>query len=61
MQDQFAQARGHFRTLVGGKQEAGRVTLAHQVYAAYRRYDSVQLRRLVQRAQEYNPVIKEAA
>jgi hypothetical protein len=61
MQDQFAQARGHFRTLVGGKQEAGRVTLAHQVYAAYRRHDSAQLLRLVQRAQEYNPVIKEAA
>jgi len=61
MQDQFAQARGHFRTLVGGKQEAGRVTLAHQVYAAYRRYDSAQLQRLVQRAQEYNPAIKEAA
>jgi hypothetical protein len=61
MQDQFAEARGHFRTLVGGKQEAGRVTIAHQVYAAYRRYDSAQLQRLVQRAQEYNPVIKEAA
>jgi hypothetical protein len=61
MQDQFAQARGHFRTLVGGKQEAGRVTIAHQVYAAYRRYDSAQLQRLVDRAQEYNPVINEAA
>ena len=61
MQDEFVQARGHFRTLVGGKQEAGRVTLAHQVYAAYRRYDSAQLQLLVQRAQEYDPVIKEAA
>lgn len=61
MQDQFTQERGHFRTLVGGKQEAGRVTLAHQVYAAYRRSDSAQLQKLVQRAQEFNPVIKEAA
>jgi hypothetical protein len=61
MQDQFALALGHFRTLVGGKQEAGRVTLAHQVYAAYRRYDSAQLQRLVDRAKEYNPAIKEAA
>jgi hypothetical protein len=61
MQDQFAQARGHFRTLVGGKQEAGRVTLAHQVYAAYRRYNSAQLQRLVDRAQEYNTAIIEAA
>ena len=61
MQDPFALARGHFRTLVGGKQEAGRVTLAHQVYAAYRRQDAAQLQRLVQRAQDYNPVINEAA
>ena len=61
MQDQFALAREHFRTLVGGKHEAGRVTLAHQVYAAYRRYDSAQLLILVQRAQAYNPAIKEAA
>jgi hypothetical protein len=61
MQDQFALARGHFRTLVGGKQEAGRVTIAHQVYAAYRRYDPAQLQRLVDRAKEFNPVIKEAA
>ena len=61
MQDQFTQARGHFRTLVGGKREAGRVTLAHQVYAAYRRYDSAQLQRMLDRAQAYNPVITEAA
>ena len=61
MQEQFTPARGHFRTLVGGKQEAGRVTLAHQVYAAYRRYDAAQLQQLVQRGQAYNPVINEAA
>ncbi len=61
MQDQFAQAFGHFRTLVGGKQEAGRVTLAHQVYAAYRRHDSAQLQKLVNRAQGYSKVIEEAA
>ncbi len=61
MQEQFTPARGHFRTLVGGKQEAGRVTLAHQVYAAYRRYDAAQLQRLVQRGQDYNPIINEAA
>jgi soluble lytic murein transglycosylase-like protein len=61
MQDQFAQAFGHFRTLVGGKQEAGRVTIAHQVYAAYRRHDPAQLQKLVNRAQGYNKVIEEAA
>ncbi|MGZ4998330.1 MAG: transglycosylase SLT domain-containing protein [Methylobacter sp.] len=61
MQNHFAQAFGHFRLLVGGKQEASRVTLAHQVYAAYRRYDSAQLQKLVNRAEEYNPAIAEAA
>jgi len=61
MQNHFAQAFGHFRLLVGGKQEAGRVTLAHQVYAAYRRYDRGQLQQIVDRAKEYNPVIIEAA
>lgn len=61
MQNQFAQAFGHFRLLVGGKQEASRVTLAHQVYAAYRRYDPAQLQQLVNRAATYNPAIVEAA
>ena len=60
-QDPFAQVFGHFRTLVGGKQEAGRVTLTHQVYAAYRRYDPKQLQTLVDRAQPYQAVIIEAA
>jgi hypothetical protein len=61
MQDQFALARGHFRTLVGGKLEAGRVTLAHQVYAAYRRSDSEQLKKMLNRAEAYNSDIKDAA
>ena len=60
-QNHFAQAFGHFRLLVGGKQEASRVTLAHQVYAAYRRYDREQLQQIVGRAEEYNPAIIEAA
>ncbi len=61
MQNSFSEAIGHFRGLVGGKQEAGRVTLAHQVYAAYRRYDRSQLLQLMTRAETYNPAIKEAA
>jgi sorbitol-specific phosphotransferase system component IIC len=61
MQNSFAQAFGHFRLLVGGKQEASRVTLAHQVYAAYRRYDPAQLLKMVDRAEAYNPAIAEAA
>jgi len=61
MQDQFTPAFDHFRTLVGGRQEAERITLRHQVYAAYRRHDPAQLYRLIRRAQDYNPVIDEAA
>ncbi|MGZ8190510.1 MAG: lytic transglycosylase domain-containing protein [Methylococcaceae bacterium] len=60
-QDQFTPLFEHFRTLVGGKQEASRVTLTHQVYAAYRRYNPTQLQQLVTRSQTYNPVIEEAA
>ncbi|MDZ4153196.1 MAG: transglycosylase, partial [Methylicorpusculum sp.] len=59
-QNSFSQAFGHFRTLVGGKQEAGRVTLAHQVYAAYRRYNQAQLQQLLNRSQQYDAAIKEA-
>jgi hypothetical protein len=61
IQDKFALAYGSFRTLVGGKQEASRVTLAHQVYAAYRRYDSAQLIKLVNRAEAFQGGIQEAA
>lgn len=61
MHNQFSQAYGNFRLLVGGKHEAARVTLAHQVFAAYRRYDSAQLLKLVNRAETYNPAIAEAA
>ncbi|TAK63755.1 transglycosylase SLT domain-containing protein, partial [Methylobacter sp.] len=61
MQNHFTRAFGHFRTLVGGKQEASRVTLAHQVYAAYRRYNQAQLLQLVNREQAFNPAIVEAA
>jgi hypothetical protein len=61
MQNHFTRAFGHFRMLVGGKQEAGRITLAHQVYAAYRRYDQAQLLKMVNREQTFNQVIEEAA
>lgn len=51
----------HFRTLVGGKQQAARTTLAHQVFAAYRRYDESQLLKMIDRAKVFNPDIKDAA
>lgn len=58
--DQFTLAYGNFRTLVGGKEEAGRVTISHQVYAAYRRHDSAQLQKMVNRSQEYRQAIEDA-
>ncbi|MDE2389286.1 MAG: transglycosylase, partial [Betaproteobacteria bacterium] len=59
--DQFTVAYGNFRTLVGGKEEAGRVTISHQVYAAYRRHDSAQLQKMVNRSQVYRQAIEDAA
>lgn len=51
----------HFRNLVGGKQQMRSETLAHQIYATYRRYDAAQLQTIIQRAQPYHAVIDEAA
>ncbi len=52
---------GHLRGLVGGAKEAERITLSHQVYAAYRRADLGQMQLLVERARPYEPLIQEAA
>ncbi len=57
----FPETYGYYRTLVGGKEEAGRVVLAHQVYAAYRRLDNVQLGKMISRAGQFSTAIKEAA
>jgi len=57
----FTRAYGSYRTLVGGKEEAGRVVLAHQVYAAYRRYETAQLGKMIGRAEQYVKAIEEAA
>ena len=59
--DYFTRAFSSYRTLVGGKEEVGRVTLAHQVYAAYRRFDTAQLVKMVNRAGPYSEAIEEAA
>lgn len=60
-QDRLSQSIGQFRTLVGGKDEASRVTLNHQVFAAYRRYSSSGLNKMMQRAEPFNAAIAEAA
>ena len=49
------------RTLMGGSVEAERVAIAHQVYAAYRRADRKQLRRMLERARVYEATVYEAA
>ncbi|MBD9358192.1 transglycosylase SLT domain-containing protein [Methylomonas sp. EbA] len=61
MHDGYIQVFTHFRTLVGGKQEAERVTLAHQVYAAYRRHGIGGLQKMMVRADAFNPAIEDAA
>jgi hypothetical protein len=60
-QDEFGRDLGKLRTLVGGMQEAERNTIAHQVFAAYRRSDLTQMQRIIERAQIYLPTIHEAA
>ncbi|NJD08048.1 MAG: transglycosylase [Methylococcaceae bacterium] len=50
----------NLRTLVGGVAEAERATVAHQVYANYRRSDLKSLEKIVQRAEVYRDLIEEA-
>lgn len=61
LQDNFALAYARFRTLVGGKAEAGRITLSHQIYAAYRRYGYKDLQKIMVRAETYKAAITAAA
>ncbi|HWO99847.1 MAG TPA: transglycosylase SLT domain-containing protein [Methylococcus sp.] len=57
----FARQMENLMVLMGGPAEAERVTLAHQVFAAYRRSNLHQLQRVLERAQSYWPIIEEAA
>jgi hypothetical protein len=57
----FTREVSNLRTLVGGSAEAERVAIAHQVYAAYRRADLEQMRRVLERARVYEPTVLEAA
>jgi hypothetical protein len=51
----------HLQALIGGQAAAERAAIAHQVYAAYRRANLVQLRKMFTRAQPYEPIVAEAA
>jgi hypothetical protein len=49
------------RRLIGGPAEAHRMTLAHQVYANYRRSDLAGLETILERGRVYEPTVREAA
>lgn len=57
----FHQEVANLRTLVGGTAEAERQAIAHQVYAAYRRSDLDEARRVLERSRVYEPTVREAA
>lgn len=61
VQETFHRQLGNFRTLVGGTAEAERTTIAHQVFAAYRRADLAQYQLMWERARTFLPFIEEAA
>ena len=50
-----------FRSLVGGKQQAAQITLAHQVYAAYRRHEQAELQKMLEHAAPFSQDIRLAA
>lgn len=60
-EDAFQQEVAHLQSLVGGSAHAERQTLAHQIYAAYRRTDLGQMQLILDRAQVYEPTVREAA
>lgn len=59
--DAFYHQLTNFRTLVGGPAEAERTTIAHQVFAAYRRADLYQYQLMWDRARTFIPHIQDAA
>jgi soluble lytic murein transglycosylase-like protein len=57
----FERQVASLRGFVGGRAETQRMTVAHQVYAAYRRSDLAELARVLERARVYEPTVVEAA
>ena len=49
------------RTMIGGKKEADRLNLAHQIYAAYRRQEVTHLQKMAERSEKYRDDIFAAA
>lgn len=57
----YRDAVASLRYAVGGSTEAQRTTLAHQVYAAYRRTDRRATEQMFERGRTFEPVVREAA
>jgi hypothetical protein len=57
----FVERAERLRAWLGGPAEAQRRTIAHQVYAAYRRSDLAGVLRVLERARVYEPTVHEAA
>ena len=57
---EFRQDLSNLRDMVGGVEEAGRVSIAHQVYAAYRRANLEQLQQILDRSRPFLPMLREA-
>lgn len=57
----YQQDLQHLRTLVGGVEQAGRDHIGHQVYAAYRRTDLLQMKKILERSSPYLKDIEAAA
>ena len=57
----FVENTDRLRAWLGGPAEAQRQTIAHQVYAAYRRSDLAAVLRILERARVYEPTVHEAA
>ena len=57
----YARGLGALRSLVGGAEEAEVQTVAHQVYAAYRRADLAGLHQILERGRVYEATVHEAA
>jgi len=57
----FVESVERLRAWLGGPAEAQRQTIAHQVYAAYRRSDLAAVLRVLERARVFEPTVHEAA
>ena len=57
----FRREMRDLQALVGGSAEAERASIAHQVWATYRRTDAAQMLRILERARVYEATVHEAA